>query len=48
MNITQTEEDNFCTLTGYLGSMMIFLIFFAKLMLTNHHHKILNEPDNNY
>jgi len=48
VEITQTKQDNFCTLTGYIGSITHFLLYCAKFMLTNYHHKILNEPDRNY
>jgi len=51
-NIFFTDEaikkDIFCSISGYIGSETLFLIFYAKLMLTNYHHKILNEPDRNY
>jgi len=42
------NNDYFCTISGYIGSETLFLIFYAKLMLNNYHHRILNEPDRNY
>jgi len=48
VEITNSSEDNFCTLSGFIGAEILFLLYCSKFMLTNYHHKILNEPDRNY